>query len=83
VTRLVKPLLELVLMVPYMASACALVMAVRGLVKGQIRRDERFGPRTASRAANPLRFWTEIVLYCVAAIFFAVLGVLATGHALP
>src|ERR1700693_4321693 len=74
--------IDVVMGIPFLASSCAIVMAIRGVVKGKLRSSSRFGPmRTLYRYANPIQFWIEIGLYCVSAIFLLLMGLMFFGRA--
>jgi hypothetical protein len=74
--------IDLIMVVPFLASTCAIVMAIRGVVKGKLRSSSRFYPmRTLYRSANPIQFWVEIGLYCASAIFLLLMGLLFFDHA--
>ncbi len=67
---------------PFAAAACAIAMTVRAVSRGQVVTSSRmFARRTLLRSANPIEFWLEIALYCLAAIFLMFLGLLFFDHA--
>ena len=74
--------LRLVTIFPLVAAACAVIMAARALVKGEVKtHSTRFPLRTITMAANPVEFWIEIGLYCVTVVVLTSLGLLFIGHA--
>jgi hypothetical protein len=74
--------IDLIMGIPFLASGCAIVMAIRGVVKGKLRSSSRFGlMRTLHRSANANQFWIEIGLYCVSAIFLLLMGLMFFEHA--
>jgi hypothetical protein len=69
--------LDLILISPFIGAACAIVWAIRALVKGEVVSYGRVvGRRTISRSANPIQFWMELGLYAVTIVFLLVLGLM-------
>ena len=80
--RIEMLLVRLFMIFPLVAAACAVIMAARALVRGEVKtHSTRFPLRTITRAANPVEFWIEIGLYCVTAVVLTSLGLLFIGHA--
>src|SRR5579862_8486857 len=66
----------------FIAAALAVVMAVRALVRGEVRAGStRFPTRTIYRQANPIQFWLELGLYAVVIIFLLMMGLFMHGLA--
>lgn len=73
--------INLIKSVPLIAAACAIAMAARAIWKGEVKSRTRVMSRTIYRSVNPFQFWMEISLYCVAATFLALLGLLLFDRA--
>ena len=74
--------IDLIMFFPFAAAACATGMSVRAVCRGQVVTSSRmFARRTLLRSANPIEFWMEIALYCLAATFLTLLGLLFFDHA--
>ena len=72
--------IDLVLVVPLLAAACAIFMAMRAVVKGEVAGGGGgYSVRTIYRSVNPTQFWIQIVLYCAAGIFLLLLGLLLSS----
>jgi hypothetical protein len=72
--------IDLILVVPLLAGACAIFMAIRAVVKGEVAGGGgRYSVKTIYRSVNPIQFWIEIGLYCAAGIFLLLLGLLLTS----
>jgi hypothetical protein len=69
--------IDLILAVSFVASACAIFLATRAVVKGEVISTSRFLPkRKILSSVNPIQFWTEIAFYHVAAVFLLLLGLM-------
>jgi hypothetical protein len=74
--------IDVVKALPLLGAACAIAMASRAIVKGQVDTTGRMMPRrTVYRTTNPIRFWMEIGLYCATATFLLLLGLLLFDRA--
>lgn len=69
--------LDLILVSPLIGAACAIVLAIRALVKGEVVSSGRFSRRrTIYRSVNPIQFWIELGLYGVTITLLLALGVM-------
>jgi hypothetical protein len=74
--------LDLILISPFIAAVCAIVWAIRALVKGEVVSSGRFTRRrTIYRSANPIQFWIELGLYGVTIVVLLALGLMFFGDA--
>jgi hypothetical protein len=69
--------LDLILVSPFIGAACAIVWAIRALVKGEVVSSGRFSRRrTIYRSVNPIQFWIELGLYGVTITLLLALGLM-------
>ena len=69
--------IDLILVVPFVASACAIFLATRAVLKGEVISTSRFLlKRKILSSVNPIQFWTEIGMYYLAAVFLLLLGLM-------
>ena len=69
--------INLIIVVPFLAGVCAIVMAIRAVVKGEVASGGgRYAVRMISRSVHPIHFWIEIGLYGAAGMFLVLLGLL-------
>jgi hypothetical protein len=74
-------LFGLVILVPLVASATTIILAVRALMRGQLVTKGRYLPaRTIFCATQPVQFWSEIMLYLFCGAFLPLLGLMLVGH---